>query len=139
MLKMGQPISVRQAALVGGVVRADEVVLADRAVDLQGVVGHVGGQRAVGAVRVGIGAGVDDDGQLGGRDDERGDPAQAPDFGRGGDEDRRFPPLVGEQLVGVDARRRASGGDALGGQGGVQLSERPLVPGKQILDIDDRR
>ena len=75
--------------LIGGVAPAHEVVLADGTVYLQGVASHVRAQRSVGPVHIGMRAWVDDDRQLGGRHDDGGDPAEAPDLGGGGHEDRR--------------------------------------------------
>ena len=44
---------------------------------------------------------------------------------------------MGEQVSGEDAARRASRGDLLGGQRGVQLADSALVPGGRILNVDD--
>jgi hypothetical protein len=68
---------------------------------------------------------VDDDGQLGCGDVERGDPAHGLRGRLAGEEDRRLAALVGEDLGLVDAAARASGGDVLGSQGGVQFPECP--------------
>ena len=59
-------------------------------------------------------AGVDDDRQLGRRDDLRGDPADERDLGRGGHEDRRLSLFLGEQLGGVAAAGGPGRGDAAG-------------------------
>src|SRR3981189_1688827 len=63
--------------LVGGVVGADEEVLANRAVDGDRVLGDVGGQGAVGQVEVAIRAGAYHCGQFGGWDPEFGEASGA--------------------------------------------------------------
>ena len=105
-------------------------------VDLEGVAAHVRGQRAVGAVHVGVRAGVRDDGEFGGRDGERGDPPQVPNLRRGGHEDGRFAAFLGEQRGGVDAPGGSRRGDAARVQGGVQLPQRPQEPRQQVADVD---
>ena len=138
MLKMGQQISVRHAAS-SAVCAGYQEVLPDGPVDLEGVAAHVRGQRAVGAVHVGVRPGVRDDREFGGRDGERGDASQALNLRRGGHEDGRFAAFLREQLGGVDAPGGSRGGDAAGVQGRVQLPERPEKPRQQVADADGVR
>jgi hypothetical protein len=96
----------------------------------------VRGQRPVGAIDVGVGAAVDDDRELGGRDDPRGDPAQQRDLGRGRHEDGGLAFLLREQLRGVHPARRTGCGDAPGLQAGPQFPERAVVPGREVAGDD---
>ena len=120
---------------VRGVVPAGEVVLADRPVNGQRVLGDVGGQRTVGPVDAVVRAGVDDGGELPGRDDQRRHPAHGPQWPGAGHEDRGLAQSVGEQLGRVDAAARAVGALVLGVDRGVELAERALVPRPRVLDV----
>src|SRR6266581_263990 len=122
---------------VGGVALADEVVLADRAVDGESVACDVCGQGAVGAVDVGGRPGVLDDRQFGGGDLCRRDPARRRDGPGAGDEDGHLTAVAGEHLIGVDAARGAARGHVLRGQGGMELAERALQPGCRLPGADD--
>jgi hypothetical protein len=83
-------------------VAVDQVVLADRPDDAEGVVGHVRGQRAVGAVDVAVRAGVRRGRQFDGGDDERVDPSSGAEGELAGEKDGRLAAFLGEQVVGVD-------------------------------------
>src|ERR1700752_2692582 len=87
---------------VAGVLRADEEVLANRAIDGGRVLGDVGGQRAVGQVEVAIGAGLHHCGQFGGWYHEFGEASGASEVTVEGDENGRLPSFVGDELVGED-------------------------------------
>jgi hypothetical protein len=118
-------------------VPAGQVVLADGSLDREGVLGHVRGERAVGAVDVVVGAPVDDDRELDGRHDQSLDPADRPDLPGAADEHGCLAALAGEQVGSVDAAGSAGGGQPLRAEGGLDLAERSLVPGTGVSDVDD--
>ena len=95
--------------LVGGLVAAGQVVLADRPVESQCVVSDVSGKRAVGSVCVLMRAGVDGDRQLDAGYDEWLDAAGRAERAVAGDEDGRVASFVSEEVVGVDASTGSSG------------------------------
>src|ERR1035437_1776766 len=115
---------------------AGQVVLADGPVHGQRVLGHVGGECAVGEVDAVVRAVVDDDRQLGGRHLDAFDAADRTDLPGAGDEHGGLAAFVGEKVRGVDAAGRAAGRQRLRVDGGVQLAERALVPGAGIFDVD---
>jgi hypothetical protein len=118
---------------VRGVALADQVILADRTVDSEGVLRDIGGQDAVGAIDLRGWPGVLDDRQFHRRNLEGRDPPQRPDRGGARHEDRHLPALFGEQLVSEDAASGPADRHALGAESRAQLAQcppaaRPLNP-----------
>jgi hypothetical protein len=114
---------------VRGVALADQVILADRTVDREGVLRDIGGQDAVGAIDLLGWPGVLDDRQFHRRNVEGRDPRHRLDRGGARHEDRHLSAVFGEQLVSEDAARGATGRHALGAESRVQLAQCPLQPG----------
>src|SRR6202011_2098145 len=81
---------------VAGVLGADEEVLANRAIDGDRVLGDVGGQGAIGQVKVAIRAGVHHGGQFCGWYREFGEASGASEVTVEGDENGRLPSFAGD-------------------------------------------
>jgi hypothetical protein len=114
-----------------------QVVLADGPVHSQRVLGHVGGERAVGPVDAVVGATVHDDRQLGRWHGNGFHPADRADLTGARNEERGLAARVGEQAGLVDTSGRAAGRQFLRADGAVEFAERPLVPAARVLDVDD--
>ena len=135
MWKMGQPISVRHALLVGGVELADQIALPDRPVHAEGVVGDVRGQCTVGAVDVGVGPACtivasSTAGSVRASTRPTGLIASA-----GGTKMVISPAFLGEEVVGDHARRWAGRRHALCRQRGSEISPRaPWNHGPEFVE-----
>lgn len=134
--KIGHPTSVRhkKSSGLGG---ADEVVLANRSLDGERMLGHVGGEETVSSVDVGVGTGVDDRRQFCRRDYGGADAAYRLGHPIARKEQGRWPPVLGEQLGVAYAPGRHSRFDVLGGQRGGELADGAAIPRQGVGLVND--
>jgi hypothetical protein len=121
------------------VLGTDEVVLADRRADVEGVLGNVSAEHAVGPIDVVVVAVVDGHGKLGVGNQDGLSSACAEDGLRDRDERHDLSSLPLEYVLGVEGAPAARRSYPGGGQRVGKLIERGRPPRDQLIEPDHRR